>query len=90
MNCMGVSGRFIRASNLYNEVAALVNDKSIANIPTIITLQALWETKRKDLENVMMDTLLSYKSERSAIVEWCTRATRWNGLLTKTRTTIIS
>lgn len=57
---MFVSFSFIRASNLYNEVATLVNDKSISSIPTIITLQALWETKRKDLENVMMDTLLSY------------------------------
>ena len=57
---MFVSVSFIRASNLYNEVATLVNDKSISSILTIITLQALWETKRKDLENVMMDTLLSY------------------------------
>ena len=87
---MFVSVSFIRASNLYNEVAALVNDKSISSIPTIVTLQALWETKRKDLENVMMDTLLSYGMERNAIVEWCTRAIRWSGRPTRTRSTITS
>lgn len=37
----------------------MLNDKSIATVPTVITLQSVWETKRKDLENTLMDTLLS-------------------------------
>ena len=51
--------RYIHASNLYVEVAAMLDDTSIADVPTVVSLRAYWEMKKKDIENLLMDRLLS-------------------------------
>ena len=50
---------YIHASNLYVEVAAMLDDSSIAEVPTVVSLRAYWEMKKKDIENLLMDRLLS-------------------------------
>ena len=54
------NGYYIHASNLYNEVATLLSDKSISTVPTVVTLQESWDTKKKDIENALMDRLLTF------------------------------
>ena len=45
---------------MYNEVATLLSDKSISTVPTVVTLQESWDTKKKDIENALMDRLLTF------------------------------
>lgn len=52
--------RFIRASYLYNEINTMLMDSSIAEVPTVMELQDYWNMKKKDIENTLMDRLLTY------------------------------
>lgn len=54
------NGFYIHASNLYNEVATILSDKSISEVPTVQSLQGFWDMKKKDIENALMDRLLSF------------------------------
>lgn len=53
------STSFIRASNLFNEVFTMLSDPSIATVPTVMSLQDFWDMKKKDMENTLMDRLLT-------------------------------
>ena len=35
-------------------------DSSIAEVPTVISLQGYWDMKKKDIENTLMDRLLTF------------------------------
>ena len=53
------NGFYIHASNLYNEVATILSDKAISEVPTVMSLQGFWDMKKKDIENALKDRLLS-------------------------------
>lgn len=36
----------------------MLMNPSIAEVPTVITLQGYWDMKKKDIENTLMDRLL--------------------------------
>ena len=38
----------------------MLMDSSIAEVPTVISLQGYWDMKKKDIENTLMDRLLTY------------------------------
>ena len=44
----------------------MLMDSSIAEVPTVITLKDYWDMKKKDIENTLMDKLLTY----ILIIEW--------------------
>ena len=38
----------------------MLMDSSIAEVPTVISLQGYWDMKKKDIENTLMDRLLTF------------------------------
>ncbi|OAO17755.1 Sec8 [Blastocystis sp. ATCC 50177/Nand II] len=63
------NGFYIHASNLYNEVATILSDKAISEVPTVMSLQGFWDMKKKDIENALMDRLLSVVYPKE-VIEW--------------------
>lgn len=38
----------------------MLSDSSIAEVPTVISLHGYWDMKKKDIENILMDRLLTF------------------------------
>ena len=61
----------------------MLSDSSIAEVPTVISLHGYWDMKKKDIENILMDRLLTF-----ACVVLSTKVIRFSGRLIRMKDTV--
>ena len=69
----------------------MLMDSSIAEVPTVISLQGYWDMKKKDIENTLMDRLLTYLLHTMILISIVLSmlVIQLNGLLIRMRIIVI-